>query len=72
MATRYMTNEQVRRLERFEAECESIKRENEKLKTAIRNLHKVRGRHHTQQACEALFAIIGLTNNIGIEVENDD
>ena len=37
----------------------------EELEGAIRNLHKVRGRHHTQQACEALFALVGLDNNIG-------
>ena len=37
----------------------------EELEGAIRNLHKVRSRHHTQQACESLFALVGLDNNIG-------
>lgn len=37
------------------------------LESAIRNLHKVRGRHHTQQACEALFALVGLENKIGAQ-----
>lgn len=41
------------------------------LETAIHNLHKVRGRYHTQQSCDALFALVGLKNNIGIEVKND-
>lgn len=32
------------------------------LEDAIRNLHKVKGRHHTQQACERLFKLIGIEN----------
>ena len=41
------------------------KRRVKELEDAVRNLHKVRGRHHTQQACDALFALVGLDNNIG-------
>ena len=36
--------------------------ENEKLKTAIRNLHKAKGRYHTQLATCDLFDLVGLPN----------
>lgn len=32
---------------------------------AIKDLHKARGKYHTQQALEKLFALVGLKNNIG-------
>ena len=35
------------------------------LEQSIKNLHKVKGRYHTQQACESLFKLVGLENNIG-------
>jgi hypothetical protein len=30
------------------------------LEDSIRNLHQVRGRFHTQQACERLYKLIGI------------
>ncbi len=39
------------------------------LEDAVRNLHKVKGRYHTQQSCERLFELVGLVNNIGELVE---
>lgn len=53
--------------EQFEAEENRLHRRICGLENAIRNMHKVRGRHHTQQACEALFALVGLDNNIGAQ-----
>jgi hypothetical protein len=38
----------------------------QELEGAIRNLHQVKGRYHTQQACKRLFALVGLGNNIGV------
>lgn len=35
------------------------------LEQSIKNLHKVKGRYHTQQALESLFKLVGLENNIG-------
>ena len=54
------------------AQLVEVQKDSERFESAIRNLHKVRGRHHTQQACEALFALVELKNNNGLEAKNDD
>ena len=41
------------------------------LESAIKNLHKVKGRYHTQEACVRLFEAVGLTNNIGLDAPID-
>ena len=40
----------------YALECQS--KEVERLRAAIRNLRDVSGRHHTQIACERLFALL--------------
>jgi hypothetical protein len=57
---------------RLELELEELRKDKDMnavyiaaLEFEIRNLHKVKGRYHTQQALENLFKLVGLENNIG-------
>jgi translation elongation factor EF-1beta len=46
-------------------DVEQLKKRIDELEQSIKNLHKVKGRHHTQEALESLFKLVGLENNIG-------
>ena len=57
----------TKEIELFADAVQLLARRIAELEDAIYNLHKVKGRYHTQQACEALFALVGLENNIGAQ-----
>ncbi len=46
-------------------DVEALQKRIDELERSIKNLHKVKGRYHTQLALESLFKLVGLENNIG-------
>jgi hypothetical protein len=53
------------------ADVEALQKRIDELEQSIKNLHKVKGRHHTQQALESLFKLVGLENNIGLKMNEN-
>jgi hypothetical protein len=65
MATRYECAEEGAKYIEPPVDVEALQKRIDALEQSVKNLHKVKGRHHTQQALESLFKLVGVENNIG-------